>query len=386
MRHAVRTFALAFVVPALAVAPDAGAGMEKRIGGSVNAIAYSPDGTLLATVGQDGFARLWDAASGREIRKIPAQRVTVQELPGGGTSTTSGYLTSVAFSPDGKTLATGSSDRIAGLWEVASGKELRRLEGHDADSGIVRAVAFSPDGKTLATAAEDRTVRLWDVSSGTSTRTLAGHGSRATSVAFSPDGKRLVSGSEDKTARIWDLQAGGEPTVLGGHEAVVYAVAFSPDGRMVATGSVDPERRDNAVRLFDAGSGQMIRRMPVVSRLPWKGGPEPGDGVSSLAFSRDGGTLVSGGGFQVTLWNPATGEEVRPLVHAVEAGIHDFLAGLAISPDGERIATAWGDPTVRVFNAAAAGPPALSFQADWAEVWEETVDPEKTVERSGGGP
>jgi hypothetical protein len=152
-------------------------------------------------------------------------------------------VTSVCFSPDGKRLATGSSDHTAKIWDLESGKVSLTLEGH---SSSVLSVSFSPDGKRLATGSSDHTAKIWDLETppesgqgGKVSLTLEGHSSRVLSVSFSPDGKRLATGSSDHTAKIWDLESGKVSLTLEGHSSSVWSVAFSPDGKRLATGSDD---------------------------------------------------------------------------------------------------------------------------------------------------
>jgi sugar lactone lactonase YvrE len=216
--------------------------------GYVSSVAFSPDGRLLATGSYDRTARLWEVASGREITALRGHKGFVS------------FVLSVAFSPDGRLLATGSVDRTARLWEVASGREITALHGHE---GSVSSVAFSPDGRLLATGSWDTTVRLWEVASGREITALRGHESYVDSVAFSPDGRLLATGSYDNTARLWEVASGREITALRGHESSVLSLAFSPDGRLLATGS-----GDKTARLWPLGQHLVDLACARVHELP----------------------------------------------------------------------------------------------------------------------
>ncbi|HLY27920.1 MAG TPA: WD40 repeat domain-containing protein [Aggregatilineales bacterium] len=221
----------------------------------VNIIAFSPDGKYVLTGGGDGYARLWDSRPGH-----------YQSLHSYGGFV--GRVTSVAFSPDGQFLLTGSYDGMARLWDVnsidavnsannANGatvpnsiQDLRTFSGH---TGAVMSVAFSPDGKEVLTGSADGTARLWDASSGQSLRTFSGHTDWVHSVAFSPDGKYLLTGSSDRTARLWDASTGQAIRTFTGHSGAVNSVAFSPDGQYVLTGS-----DDQTARLWDVDYRSVI--------------------------------------------------------------------------------------------------------------------------------
>jgi hypothetical protein len=160
------------------------------------------------------------------------------------------YVNSISFSPDGKTLATGSSDKTIKLWNL-DGKEIRTLRGHDS---YINSVSFSPDGKTLATGSSDETIKLWNLDTGKEIFTLQGHDSSINSVSFSIDGKTLATGSEDKTIKLWNLDTGKEIRTLRGHNGYVNSVSFSPDGRTLATGS-----EDKTIKLWNLDTGKEIR-------------------------------------------------------------------------------------------------------------------------------
>ena len=195
----------------------------------VPSVSFSPDGTIIASGGEDNTVRLWDANTGDHLRTL--------------TGHTSG-VNSVSFSPDGNTIASGSSDHTVRLWDANTGSHLRTLTGHTKPvrnlvmSGVL-SVAFSPDGNTIASGSSDNTIRLWDANTGDHLRTLAGHRSGVNSVAFSPDGTTIATGSWDSTAYLWDANTGSHLRTLTGHTAEVNGVSFSPDGNAIASGSYD---------------------------------------------------------------------------------------------------------------------------------------------------
>ena len=289
--------------------------------GSVLAVAFSPDGQLLASGSRDRKVRLWDPASGAHLRTLSGHKFQKYNVH------------VVAFSPDGQLLASASIAGTVRLWDPASGAHLRTLTGHTES---VDAVAFSPDGRLLASGSWDTTVRLWDPASGAHLRTLTGHASGVHAIAFSPDGQLLASGSFDKTMRLWDPASGAHLRTLTGHKASINAIAFSPDGRLLASGSWD-----TTVRLWDPASGAHLRTLTGHK-----------DYVNAVAFSPDGRLLASGGSFgKVRLWDPASGAHLRTLT-----GHKDSVNAVAFSPDGRLLASASGSPvghadeTVRLWH------------------------------------
>ncbi|KAJ5982742.1 hypothetical protein N7451_012842 [Penicillium sp. IBT 35674x] len=199
----------------------------------------------------------------------------------------SSWVRSVAFSPDGRLLASGSMDQTVRLWDTATGALQQTLEGH---SDLVTSVAFSPDGRLLASGSDDKTVRLWDTATGALQQTLEGHSDLVTSVAFSPDGRLLASGSMDQ--RLWDTATGALQQTLEGHSSYVNSVAFSLDGRLLASGSWD-----KTVRLWDTATGALQEALNVnVS-------------ITFLEFAPDGSCLITNLG---TLSIPSLHENHAP--------------------------------------------------------------------------
>ena len=279
-------------------------------------VAWSPDGRRLASASNDRTARIWDADSGNELAVLRGHDDGVH---------------GVAWSLDGRRLATVSGDRTVRMWVADSGGELAVLRGHD---GGVWGVAWSPDGRRLATGSRDRTVRIWDADSGSELAVLRGHEGSVQWVAWSPNGRRLATASHDRTVRIWDADSGSELAVLRGHDDWVQGVAWSPDGRQLATGS-----RDRTARIWDADG----------SELAVLHGHD--DEIWGVAWSPDGRRLATASHDRtVRIWDADSGGEL-----AVLRGHDDWVQWVAWSPDSRRLATGSRDRTVRIWDADSGG-------------------------------
>ncbi|BAZ49856.1 WD-40 repeat-containing protein [Nostoc sp. NIES-4103] len=277
-------------------------------------VAFSPDGKTIASASLDNTVKLWNVATGEEIAILKGHSDEVRD---------------VAFSPDGKTIASASLDKTVKLWNAATGKEINTLKGH---SDSVYSVAFSPDGKMIASASADKTVKLWNAATGKEINTLKGHSDSVYSVAFSSDGKTIASASLDKTVKLWNAATGKEINTLKGHSNLVYSVAFSPDCKMIASAS-----GDKTVKLWKVSTGKAITTLNGHSYE-----------VYSVAFSLDGKIIASASGDKtVKLWNVATNKEITTL-----KGHPGFVLDVAFSPDGKTIASASGDKTVKLWNVA----------------------------------
>lgn len=240
---------------------------------------------------------------------------------------TFGYVLSVAFSPNGETVATGDGNGQVRLWQTADGQPLGIFQ--DAHTGWVWAVAFSPDGQVLACGSVDHTVKLWNPATEERLATLRGHDNWVRAVAWSPDGQILASGSTDRTIKLWDRQTGECLKTLQGGEAV-WSVSWSPDGTHLSSGGIDQQ-----VRLWDIQTGTVVRTLS--GHTHW---------VRAVSWSPDGMRIASAGDDKtIRIWDAETGECLVDL-----QGHQDAIWSLSWSPDGAYLASAAHDKTIRIWE------------------------------------
>ena len=283
-------------------------GAKARLGkGGIGEIAYSPDGNRLAVANNIGIW-IYDAHTLVEL-----------DLLTGHTDVT----TSIAFSPDGKTLVSSSYDETVRLWDVSTGTLKSTLTGH---TRRINDLAFSPDGTILAGSSSDEAVHLWDPVTGAHKATLVGHTRAITTIAFSPDSQTLASGAWDNTVRLWDIATEKEKFALTGHAyfgehtSGISNVAFSADGQSLVSAAFNEE----GVYVWNAGTGKHERTLDVGR-------------ISTLAFSPDGRTLATGARYELNLWDVPSGEHKAALTKHIS-----YVNSLAFSPDGSTLVSGGG--------------------------------------------
>ena len=283
-------------------------------GGSVNSVALSADGKLVASGSGDKTIKIWDTATG----------ACEQTLEGHGD-----WVTSVVFSLDGKLVASGSDDDTIKIWDTATGACEQTLKGH---GDWVTSVVFAADGKLVASGSHDRTIKIWDTATGACEQTLKGHGHWVTSVVFSADGKLVASGSDDETIKIWDTATGACEQTLKGHDDSVTSVVFSADGKLVASSSYD-----STIKLWDTATGACEQTLK-----------DHGGSIRSVVFSLDGKLVASGSDDDtIKIWDTATGACEQTL-----KGHGHWVTSVVFSADGKLVASGSDDETIKIWDTA----------------------------------
>jgi WD40 repeat protein len=298
--------------------------------GPVVSVAFSQDGKRIVSGGQDGTIRLWDTQASRCLRTF--------HLPPGGDRYSAPIaekareVLPVAFSPDGRWIASGANDGTVIVWDAVSGEQKRKLTGHAL---YVAAIAFSPDGKRILSGGADSAICLWNAETGQLVHGIPAHTGVVWSVAFTARGDRFVTGDGYKLVRLWDASTGAELRTFRGHTGEVRSVAVSPDGKTVASAS-----DDKTVKLWDVDTEKEIRTL--------RGHQAP---VQSVAFSADGARIVSAGSdHTLKLWDVTTGDLVVTL-----HGHHDTVRAVACAPDGAQVVSGGDDGMLKLWDGVLAG-------------------------------
>ena len=318
----------------------------------INAVAFSPDGRFVLSGGDDKVIKLWESATGREIRTFRGHKDSVWllafspdsrfVLSGSGdeiilwdVSTgkeiqqlSNGYLMrTVAFSPDGRHILAGGDKGNLKLCDVAIGKEIKTFTGH---TDWINSVTFSPDGRFALSGSDDKTLKLWDIATGKEIRTFKGHAIPVTSVIFSSDRRFALSGSHDGVIKLWELSTGKEIKTFKGYSDDIYSIAFSPDGKYALFGNFH-----GIVKLWDVSTGKEIRTLTGHTSA-----------VHSIVFSSDSRYVLAGGreGIPI-LWDTATGKELRRFTTRTVS-----VNSVAFSPDGRHVLSGSRDQTIKLWN------------------------------------
>lgn len=322
--------------------------------GSAVDVAFSPDGTRLASIGDDGTIKSWNAFSGEELMTMKAE----------GSDPSTAVPRAVAFSPDGKKLASSDATEVA-LWDTATGELLAMLQGRSAGHTTgynlgVGQVSFSSDGRHVAAANMDGASKIWDVFTHTEILSFPSGSQPAKAISFSPDGSLLATGGDDGIARVWEAASGEQllELPLGG---IIHSVAFSPQQHIMAAAS-----ENGSVQIWDSRTGQAVLALPRQS------------GLYDIVFLPDGNLVTAGQDGTARVWDSGSGQELLTL-----AGHTSTVIGVTGSPDGHQIATSGFDGTVRVWDYAP-GRELSTFPGHADIVWDVAYSPDGSFMASVG--
>jgi WD40 repeat protein len=278
----------------------------------IESVVFSPDSQVLASGSNDKTVKLWDVRTGQCLKILQVKNSRVQ---------------SVIFSSNGQTLVSSSDDGTTQIWDIYTGQCLNILETH---VNWRLSVALSPDGQTLATGSDGNTIKLWNIYTGECLKTLERYQNFAWTVSFNRDGEILVTGSEDHTVQLWNLSTGECLKTLQGHTDRVWTVAFGAEDTILVSGC-----ENQTLKLWDVRTGQCLKTLETHSN--W---------VSSIAFSPDGQTLASGHqDYLVRLWNVDTGQ-----CYSLLEGHKNWVPFVAFSPEGQILASASDDNTIKLWD------------------------------------
>jgi WD40 repeat protein/tRNA A-37 threonylcarbamoyl transferase component Bud32 len=278
----------------------------------VTSVAISPTGQILVSGSLDDTIKIWNYRTAELLQTLTGHSKAVNTL---------------AISPTGQTLVSGSDDRTIRVWNLFNGNQLLNLSGHSRD---VSSVAISADGQTLVSGSEDRTIKVWRLTSGALRGTLLSPAGMIKAVTVSPDGKLLISGGLDHQIKLWALDTGKIVRTLSGHFNAVNAVAISPDGKVVVSGS-----KDRMIKVWNPSTGELLRTLSDHS-----------ESVNSIVISADGNMLVSGSSDKtIKLWSMNSGELLFTLT-----GHLNPVSAVAISSDGQFVASGSWDNTIKVWQ------------------------------------
>jgi len=279
--------------------------------GLIHTLSYSPNGKTLASGSSDRTIKLWNPETGEELTTLTGHQ---------------DWVYSVRYSPDGKTLASGSRDETIKLWNLETGEQLTTLTGHQ---GAIYSVSYSPDGKTLASGSQNGTIKLWNPETGEELTTLTGHQDLVLSITYSLDGKTLASGSEDGTIRVWNLETGEELMTFTSHQGKINSVEYSRDGQTLASGG-----DDGTLKVWNLETEEELFTFTGHEGL-----------VKSVSYSPDGKTLVCNSDRIIEVWNLETPEDLTTLM-----GHQNSVYSLSYSPKDKTLASSSRDRNIKLWN------------------------------------